>query len=133
MNQSNPKKAKLAWYENNKDFTDPITVYLEEYFEVRVFGVPYEAAQGIIDYQPDIVIFDYRMPITSGIEMFQILKKKNLEFIPVFFTIWAKDNDSRQKITKAVKDEHAIFDKHLDCESLANNVKEYYQKKKAGK
>lgn len=127
MNKSKSKaRPKLAWYENNKDFTDPIQVYLEEDFDIRVFGVPDEAEKKILDFKPDIIVFDYRMPFISGIEMFKKLKKKKLRFIPVFYTIWAKDDDSRQKIKAAGIDEDAIVDKHMECESFAKKITEYF-------
>lgn len=129
-NQKLNKKPRLAWYENNKDFTDPIRIYLQKTFEVCVFDTPDEAEKGISDYQPDIIIFDYRMPSLSGIEMYNRLKKKKLQFIPVFFSIWANDDASKQKFRQARIDEDAIFDKHMDCESFANRIFYLYNKMK---
>ncbi len=43
------KKPKLAWYENNKDFTDPISIFLRDYFEVKVFGFPHTAEKEITE------------------------------------------------------------------------------------
>jgi len=123
------KKPKLAWYENNKDFTDPIRVYLEDNFDVRVFGIPDEAENGIYQIKPDIIVFDYRMPFISGVDMYKKLKEKGLKFIAVFYTIWANDDNMKQKIKEAGIEDDAIFDKHLDAESFAKKLTEYIYKR----
>ncbi|HLP60792.1 MAG TPA: response regulator [Candidatus Deferrimicrobium sp.] len=120
-------KPKLAWYENNEDFTDPIKEYLSKYFLVKIFGMPENAEEEIAQFQPQLTVFDYRMPMISGLEMYERLKKRGLKFIPVFFTIWASDDSTKQLIIAAGIKEEAIMDKSMDCESFAKKAFSYYE------
>lgn len=121
-------KPKLAWYENNKDFTDPIVFFLKDGFDVKVFGVPEESERKIIEFDPNMIIFDYRMPRISGLAMFENLKKKKLRFIPVFYTIWANDDDTLQKLKHAGIEDNNVIDKHMGSESFAKKISIIYSK-----
>ena len=100
--ENEKEKIKVAWYENNMHFITPILFYLkkERVFDVRVFGDPASAEKEIIGYHPDLIIFDYRMPNINGVQMFKRLKEE-CSFVPVFFSIWAKDEVTRAKIIEA--------------------------------
>ncbi len=124
-------KPKLAWYENNKDFTDPVKKYLNQTFNVNVYGDPMKAEKEIYLFNPDIIVFDYRMPYKSGLEMYRILKESGLTFIPVFYTIWAKDKSTKMKLMQAGIEEEAIIDKHMSCESFAEKIYQYFINKKS--
>jgi DNA-binding response OmpR family regulator len=124
------EKIKIAWYENNKEFTDPVLYYLEKQgFEIKVFGFPDTAAEEICAYQPVLVIFDYRMERINGVKMFKKLQGK-FEFIPVFLSIWATDDVTVEDILKAGVDKKAIFDKAIDPASFARAIYDYYINKK---
>jgi DNA-binding NarL/FixJ family response regulator len=119
-------KPKLAWYETNIDYITPVQVYLSEKFEVRIFSNPDEAEAEIIEFKPDIIIFDYRMPFISGIEMYHKLMKKQLQFKTLFYSIWANDNATIQEIKSAGINDDAIIDKRLDCESFSKKVSDFF-------
>jgi DNA-binding NarL/FixJ family response regulator len=137
MNSNNEKekrKIKVAWYENNMQFIEPILYYLKKkkVFDVEIFGNPESAEEGILHYQPDLVIFDYRMPSVNGVEMFNRLKGKFI-FVPVFFSIWAKDDVTREEILKTEVESRAIFDKRIEPASFSKELYEYYMSKKGNK
>lgn len=125
------EKIKVAWYENNMQFVDPILYYLEkeQVFDVKAFGDPNSAEEKIVNYRPDLVIFDYRMPNINGVEMFKRLKDK-FSFVPVFFSIWAKDDSAHSDIIDAGIEGEAIFDKNIEPDSFTKRLYEYYMKKK---
>ncbi len=123
MNSNNEKKKrkiKVAWYENNMPFVEPILYYLkkEKVFDVEIFGDPDSAEEDILKYQPDLVIFDYRMPDINGVDMFKRLKDKS-SFVPVFFSIWARDDSTRSDIIDAGVESEAIFDKNIEPDSFS--------------
>lgn len=130
-NEKEKRKIKVAWYENNMPFVEPILYYLEkmEVFDVKLFGDPGSAEAGIINYQPDLVIFDYRMPNINGVKMFKCLKDK-FGFVPVFFSIWAKDDSTHTEIENAGVESEAIFDKNIEPASFSRALYEYYMLKK---
>lgn len=129
-NEKGKRKIKVAWYENNMHFVEPILYYLnkEEVFDVKVFGNPDSAEDDILNYQPDLVIFDYRMPSVNGVEMFNRLKGKFI-FVPVFFSIWASDDITRAEILKTKVESLAIFDKRIEPASFTKELYEYYMSK----
>ncbi len=129
MNSNNEKekrKIKVAWYENNMPFVDTVLYYLkkEKVFDVEVFGNPNSAEEEIIQYQPDLVIFDYRMPSINGVQMYNRLKGK-FSFAPVFFSIWANDEVTRAEILEAKVESCAIFDKVIKPASFTKLLYEY--------
>jgi PleD family two-component response regulator len=142
-NENEKKKIKVAWYENNMPFLEPILYYLEKekVFEVKIFGDPDSAMEKIIKYKPDLVIFDYRMPNKNGVEMYAGIKEEieklpeenRFDFVPVFFSIWARDDSTRSNIRGAGVDREAIFEKSIEPDSFPGallNYYEYYRRKK---
>jgi len=127
-NENEKRKIKVAWYENNRPFMESILYYLRKVFEVKVFGNPDNAEKNIIKYQPDMVIFDYRMPYVNGVQMFKRLKDK-FSFVPVFFSIWARDDSTRSEIIDAGVESEAIFDKNIEPDSFCKVLYEYYVRK----
>lgn len=127
-NENEKRKIKVAWYENNMPFVKPILYYLEKekVFEVKVFGDPDSAEKKITKYQPELVIFDYRMPNINGVEMFKRLKDK-FSFVPVFFSIWARDDSTRLEIINAGIESEAIFDKSIEPDSFPGALRKYYE------
>jgi PleD family two-component response regulator len=126
------RKIKVAWYENNMPFVEPFLNHLElhkeEVFDVKVFGDPSSAEEDIVNYQPDLVIFDYRMPNINGVQMFKRLKDK-FGFVPVFFSIWANDEVTRAEIIDVGVENRAIFDKRIEPASFTRVLYEYYMSK----
>jgi DNA-binding response OmpR family regulator len=131
MNSNNEKKKrkiKVAWYENNMPFVEPILYYLkkEEVFEVKICGNPDSAEEEIGEYHPDLVIFDYRMPNINGVDMYKQLRGK-FDFVPVFFSIWARDDSTRSDIIDAGVESEAIFDKNIEPDSFPVALRKYYE------
>ncbi len=138
MNSQDEKEKgtiKVAWYENNMHFIKPILYYLkkEKVFDVKVFGAPDSAEEEIIKYQPDLVIFDYRMPNINGVKMFEKIKNRYPDFVPVFFSIWANDDSTRTEIENAGVERVAIFDKNIEPASFSRALYDYYLFKKRKK
>ncbi|MCX6579034.1 MAG: response regulator [Candidatus Aminicenantes bacterium] len=129
-NENEKRKIKVAWYENNVPFVEPILYYLkkEKVFDVKIFGNPDSAEKEITDYHPDLVIFDYRMPNITGLQMFNRLKGK-FSFAPVFFSIWANDEVTKAELLDAKVESRAIFDKRIEPASFAKALYEYYMSK----
>ena len=80
----------------------------------------------ICKYQPDLVIFDFRMPDINGVKMFKRLKGK-FHFVPVFLSIWAGDDSTRSDIIDAGVESEAIFDKNIEPDSFPGALREYYE------
>lgn len=134
-NEKEKRKIKVAWYENNMQFVEPIKYYLkkEKVFEVESFGSPDTAEAEIAKFKPDVIIFDYRMERFNGVQMFKKLKNRNLDFVPVFFSIWANDEVTRAEIIEAGVESSAIVDKHIEPASFPKVLYEYYMSKKGKK
>jgi DNA-binding response OmpR family regulator len=137
MNNKNEKgkvKIKVAWYENNRNFIEPILYYLKkmEVFDVEIWESPEIAEKNIEKSKPDLIIFDYRMPNLDGVKMFKQLKDK-FSFVTVFFSIWANDEVTRAEIIEAGVESSAIFDKHIEPTSFPKALYEYYMSKKGKK
>lgn len=134
MNSNNEKekrKIKVAWYENNMQFVEPILYYLnkEKVFDIKIFGSPETAVKDIAGFEPDVIIFDYRMEQFNGVQMFKMLKSENLDFVPVFFSIWANDEVTRTEILDAIDEGVAIFDKRIEPASFPKVLYEHYLSK----
>jgi DNA-binding response OmpR family regulator len=125
------QKIKVAWYENNMQFVEPIKYYLEKerVFEVKNFGSPDIAAEEIAKFKPDMIIFDYRMEKINGVEMFKRIRDRGLDFVPVFFSIWSNDEVTRAEILEVGVESSAIFDKHIEPASFSKALYEYYRSK----
>jgi PleD family two-component response regulator len=130
-NEKEKRKIKVAWYENNMQFVEPILYYLkkEKVFDIKIFGYPETAEEDIAGFKPDVIIFDYRMERFNGVEMFKKLKDRKLDFVPVFFSIWANDEVTRAEIIDTGVENRAIFDKRIEPASFTRVLYEYYMSK----
>lgn len=135
------KKIKVAWYENNREIIEPILFFLEQQnFKVRTVSSQEEKKQEseeeslkriiqeLIEFAPDIIIFDYRMPHFGGLEIYNQLKDTGQLgfFVPVFLTIWANDELTQEELNEAGIPLEAIYNKQIEPDSFASSLREYY-------
>lgn len=120
-------KIKILLADDNKDFCDVVSGYLNKQEDIEVSGVAYDgidAFNKIRDLHPDIAIIDGIMPRLDGLGVLEKLSKStNLTSKPICIMLSAM---SQEKITQRALElgaEYYIV-KPFDMESLASRIRQ---------
>ena len=123
----NDERISIVIADDNREFCDAITNYLEKHSDINIVGVAYdglEAYQKIVALKPDIAIIDGVMPKLDGLG---ILEKLNLtqrtEPTPVCIVLSAITQD---KITQKAIELGAEYymAKPFDLEALVSRLRQ---------
>ena len=123
----NDEKIKILLADDNKEFCDTMTNYLEKHNDLEVVGVAYdgvEAYQKIVSIKPDIAIIDGVMPRLDGLG---VLEKLNLnqpqsEYAPICIMLSTITQDKITQKAMELGAEYYIA-KPFDLESLVSRLR----------
>ena len=113
------ESATILFIEDEEELRQSISQLLREQ-DFRVIAVPRaeDALQHLIDYHPDLIIADIKLPGIDGFEFFtQVKAKKEWQDIPVVFltafnnvqaTAYAKQLGVKEYITKPFDFEYLV-------------------------
>lgn len=123
----NQKAIKILLADDNKDFCDVVSSYLNKQEDIEVVGVAYDGVDAfnkIRDLHPDIAIIDGIMPRLDGLGVLEKLNKStSLAQKPMCIMLSAM---SQEKITQRAIElgaEYYIV-KPFDMESLASRIRQ---------
>lgn len=118
--------------DDNKDFCDVLSSYLNKQDDIEVVGIAYDgvdACRKIKDTHPDVAIIDGIMPKLDGLGVLEkIGQSKDFEPKPITVMLSAM---SQEKITQRAIElgaEYYIV-KPFDMESLANRIRQLKQER----
>ncbi|MDR1664549.1 MAG: sporulation transcription factor Spo0A [Clostridiales bacterium] len=121
------EKIKVLLADDNREFCDTLTNYLEKHPDIEIVGVAYdgvEAYQQIIALKPDIAIIDGVMPRLDGLGL---LEKLNLlqhpENFPICVMLSAIMQDNITQKAMELGAEYYIA-KPFDLESLVSRLRQ---------
>lgn len=123
----NDEKIRILLADDNKEFCDAVTNYLEKHNDIEVVGVAYdgvEAYQKIISIKPDIAIIDGVMPRLDGLG---VLEKLNLnqpsDYAPICIMLSAITQDKITQKAMELGAEYYIA-KPFDLEALVSRLRQ---------
>ncbi len=128
----NQNKIKILLADDNKDFCDVVSGFLNKQEDIEVSAVAYDgidAFNKIRDLHPDIAIIDGIMPRLDGLGVLEKLNKAtNLSAKPICIMLSAM---SQEKIIQRALELGADYYivKPFDMESLASRIRQLKQEK----
>ncbi|MDR2752468.1 MAG: sporulation transcription factor Spo0A [Clostridiales bacterium] len=123
----NEEKIKVLLADDNKDFIDTLTNYLNSQLDMEIIGVAYDgldAYQKIISLKPDVAILDGIMPNLDGLGILERLEKaKCPNETPICIMLSAVN---QEKITQQAIDLGAEYYmvKPFDLACLASRIRQ---------
>lgn len=95
------KKIKVLLVDDEAEFTEPLTYWLEaKNYSVEVAPEGKSALKLMKRSKPDIVFLDLRMPVMDGIETLQHIRKLDKQLPVIIITVAYAD---KEKFTQAKK------------------------------
>ena len=114
---------KALIIDDNKDITDPISIYLEgSGIYCKVINQGKEGLEAIKKGDFDIIILDLAMPEYSGYDIFNVLKKEEMvktKNIVIFTASSLTNEDVNEMLRTGAK---AVLKKPLSIEELAETI-----------
>lgn len=121
-------KLKVLIADDNKDFCDVITNFLEKQNDMEVIGVAYdgiEAYEKIVNEKPDVAILDGVMPRLDGIGVLEKLSNAQTQTMCIMLTAV-----TQEQITKKAFNLGAYYyiAKPFDMELLVSRIRQLREK-----
>jgi len=116
------KKIKILTVDDNPDILDVLAITLEEEFNVVQASTGKEALEKLREEKPDIVILDYMLPDTTGIEICKEVRKNPLFIhLPILMLTGKGEIDDKIEGLDAGADDYMV--KPFSPEELVARVK----------
>lgn len=137
MSKAKKEKPMLVWvkrkgilpgnlYLNYRSVETP----LKEKFKFYIFELSYISCVQILDFKPEIVIFEHHNPMEDLLEMVEALTIGLPNIIPIFLTLEPRNKTLQTEYRKMNLSQRFILTKRLTKESFVKLVWELYQKHK---
>ena len=96
-------------------------------YDVRAASNGKEGLELYIEYQPDIVITDIKMPEMDGIKMVKELRKLEPEVKVIFVTGWFQDDDISRRLNIELREcpQYRLIQKPFKVETVWRMTQEY--------
>ena len=96
-------------------------------YDVRAASNGKEGLELYIEYQPDIVITDIKMPEMDGIKMVKELRKLEPEVKVIFVTGWFQDDDISRRLNIELREcpQYRLIQKPFKIETVWRMTQEY--------
>ena len=123
MTRNDSRSATLLCVEDEPDIREAIAEELiDSGFQVIEAGNGALGLQAILDHRPDLVVCDCLMPMMSGIELLQTLRRDHPDYDDVpFIFLSAHANESDVERGKQTGAEHYLT-KPIDLDLLVETV-----------
>ena len=128
------KNISVLIADDNKDFCEIVSEYLEKQGNIQVVGVAndgLEAIDMIFSLKPDLVILDIIMPHLDGLGILEKLNEKRLESYPKIIILSAVGQDKITQRAIILGADYYIV-KPFDLELLVKRVRELTDDSKHG-
>ncbi len=90
-------------------------VFAERSFEVTTFADVKGVFKNFSENMPDVILCDYKLPSTNGIEILKEIRKTDLDTPFFLMTGYYKDEIARSAMNEGAND---VFEKPLDVTAL---------------
>lgn len=120
-------KLRIVVADDNKDFCDIISEYLNDQEDFEVVGVAkdgQEAYELITALQPDVAILDVIMPHLDGLGVLEQLNNTKLEHKPVYIMLSAVGQDKITQSAMALGAEYYVV-KPFDMNVLIDRIRQF--------
>ncbi len=119
------EKTRILIADDNREFAELLTEYLEEESDMEVVGTAYNGQEALImieDEQPDVLVLDIIMPVLDGIGVLERLRQSNLPAVPRVIMLTAFGQDA---VTKRALDLGALYYvlKPFDMDLLVERIR----------
>ena len=112
--------------DDNVEFTNTLTTYLEKQADMEVIGVAKdgnEAYQMILNTKPDVVLLDVIMPHLDGLGVLEKIGETQMEKMPIFIMLSAVGQDKITQRAIQLGAQYYVV-KPFDIELLVKRIRE---------
>ena len=113
-------KSKILIADDEANIRKVITLLLKEQgYEVKAVGNGREAIDALLEFQPDVILLDQQMPVCTGVEAFEEIKRLRPNQTVIFVTAFGSISLAVDTVKKGAYD---FIEKPFDNDNLILTV-----------
>ena len=115
------RKAKILIADDEANIRKVITLLLKEQgYETKAVTNGREAVEALLEFQPDVILLDQQMPVLTGVEALEEIKRKNPDQTVIFVSAFGSISLAVDAVRKGAYD---FIEKPFDNNNLILTVK----------
>ena len=120
-------KKNILIVDDDPSYARMIRTWLKEYYHVSLVTSGMQAIKYLLANSADLVFLDYDMPVTTGPQVFEMLKSEpGTEDVPIVFLTGIGDKESVMQVMSLKPDGYIL--KTATREDLLEYVKDFFKK-----
>ena len=120
------KKRRILLVDDDASYLRIIRNWLKDGYEVGVASSGLQAIMWLAKNDVDLILLDYKMPVASGAQIFEMLKNDSqTKSIPIFFLTGNSARDSVMEILKLNPEGYLL--KTFDRKALLTRLEEFFE------
>ena len=129
VNDETARRKSILLVDDDNTFLKTVKGWLSSKYRVTIVTSGAQALMYIADNQPDLILLDYEMPVTSGPQVLEMIRSETkVGSIPVIFLTGKGDRESVLKVLALKPDGYLL--KSTDKATLLQSLEEFFEKKK---
>ncbi len=127
--ENNSRKKNILIVDDDITYLKTVKSWLDERYRVSIVNSGMQAITYMAKTQPDLVLLDYMMPITSGPQVLKMMKSEPLtSSIPVIFLTGKSDRESIMSVMYLKPDGYLL--KTTTKEEMLLNIENFFGTRK---
>ena len=120
------RKRRILLVDDDASYLRIIRNWLKDGYEVGVASSGLQAIMWLAKNDVDLILLDYKMPVASGAQIFEMLKNDSqTKSIPIFFLTGNSSRDSVMDILKLNPEGYLL--KTFDRKALLTRLEEFFE------
>ncbi len=119
------KRKKILLVDDDPTYLTLVRSWLDNEYNVVIVNSGMQAITYLATNRPDLILLDYEMPVTSGPQVFEMIKSEvHTSDIPVFFLTGKGDKESVMKVVNLKPSGYLL--KTVQKDELLKTIKDFF-------
>lgn len=129
INDELSRRKRVLLVDDDPTYLTMVRSWLEDKYNVTIVNSGMQAITYLATNKPDLILLDYEMPVTTGPQVFEMIKSEmNTSDIPVFFLTGKGDKESVMKVVSLKPNGYLL--KTTQKEELLSTISDFFMANK---
>ncbi len=123
------RRKKILLVDDDPTYLTMVRSWLDNQYNVAIVNSGMQAITYLANNKPDLILLDYEMPVTTGPQVFEMIRSEmSTSDIPVFFLTGKGDKESVMKVVSLKPNGYLL--KTTQKEELLNTISDFFMSNK---
>ena len=123
------RRKKILLVDDDPTYLTMVRSWLDNQYNVAIVNSGMQAITYLANNKPDLILLDYEMPVTTGPQVFEMIRSEmSTSDIPVFFLTGKGDKESVMKVVSLKPNGYLL--KTTQKEELLNTISDFFMANK---